>query len=103
MTTATTAPITFPDDLVRHAHPIPDVAWFQYEFPNGYGASVIRGALTYGGDQGLWELAVTHGRPLCYATPVTNDVIGYLSEEGVTETLVAIAALPANGACTHDR
>ena len=33
-----------------------------YSFPNGYGASVIQGKYTYGGDKGLWEIA-----------PWTND------------------------------
>ena len=29
-----------------------------YKFDNGYGASVIRHQYSYGGDKGLWELAV---------------------------------------------
>ena len=29
-----------------------------YKFPNGYGASVIKGPYSYGGPDGLWELAV---------------------------------------------
>ena len=29
-----------------------------YKFANGYGASVVKGEHTYGGDEGLWELAV---------------------------------------------
>ena len=33
-----------------------------YSFPNGYGASVIKGPYTYGGPEGLWEIA-----------PWTND------------------------------
>jgi len=30
----------------------------RYKFPNGYGASVVRGPYTYGGPEGLFELAV---------------------------------------------
>ena len=48
-------------------------------FSNGYGVSVIRGLYSYGGEQGLYELAVLKGGHLCYETPVANDVLGYLS------------------------
>jgi hypothetical protein len=75
--------------------------WYEYTFDNGYGASVIRNAYSYGGSSGKWEVAVTHDGPLCYATPVTQDVIGWLDEDAVAETLVAINALPSNGGCTH--
>jgi len=64
------------------------------EFPNGYGASIIRGPHSYGGAQGLYELAVLKDDHLCYDTPVTDDVRGYLSEDDVTGLLEDIAALP---------
>ncbi len=71
-------------------------------FPNGYGASVIKGYDSYGGDDGLYELAVLEGDAaswsLAYDTPVTDDVLGHLSEEAVTDALRAIAALPKSGA-----
>lgn len=68
----------------------------RYLFPNGYGASVVCHEWSYGGSRGLWELAVTDdaGR-LVYDTPVTNDVIGYLTESDVETHLDAIEALPA--------
>lgn len=54
-----------------------------YRFPNGYGASVIRGGvMAYGG----LEMAVVkfdtegHDFSLCYDTPITSDVLGYLNE-----------------------
>ena len=65
-----------------------------YEFENGYGASVIKLPFSYGGSRGLWELAITHGDTLCYDTPITNNTIGYLTEEGVDELLDKIEALP---------
>lgn len=69
-----------------------------YKFANGYGASVIQSYMSYGGDRGLWELAVLDSNEhLCYDTPVTNDVIGYLTEEQVQEYLAQIDALPAKG------
>lgn len=63
-----------------------------YEFANGYGASVVSDG--YGSSQGLYELAVldSDGR-LTYDTPIADDVIGFLTEEDVEETLAKIEAL----------
>ena len=53
-----------------------------YKFPNGYGASVIKFNYVYFGieiavlsfdEDGNWDIN--------YSTPITNDVIGGLSEE----------------------
>jgi hypothetical protein len=70
-----------------------------YRFDNGYGASVVRGFGTYGAESGLWELAVIHWRgnawEITYDTPVTDDVIGWLSDEDVEEKLREISELPA--------
>ena len=43
-------------------------------FDNGYGVSVVQGPHSYGGQKGLYELAVlgTDGF-ITYETPVTND------------------------------
>jgi hypothetical protein len=63
-------------------------------FDNGYGASVVKTPYSYGGDRGLYELAVldTDGQ-LTYDTPVTNDVIGYLRDIDVTEVMEKIQQL----------
>lgn len=70
-----------------------------FQFPNGYGASVVRFKWSYGGHRSLWELAVIKFRgddwDINYQTPITDDVIGYLSEDRVAELLNDIAALPA--------
>lgn len=65
-----------------------------FTFPNGYGASVVSHQYTYGGKEGLFEVAVLdrHG-DLTYTTPITNDVLGYLSFAEVGETLEAISQL----------
>ena len=69
-----------------------------YEFPNGWGASVIRGSFTYGGNEGLWELAVLNPEgEIDYTTHITDDVIGHLTQEQVQWYLAEIEELPAYG------
>jgi hypothetical protein len=63
------------------------------EFDNGYGISVVKSPYTYGGDKGLYELAVFKDGEICYDTPITDDVIGYLRPEDVTEVMTKIQQL----------
>lgn len=63
-------------------------------FENGYGASIVCTPYTYGGKEGLYELAVFgNDGHITYDTPITNDVLGYLSEQDVTEVLIKIQQL----------
>lgn len=63
-------------------------------FENGYGASVIRTEQSYGGSRGLYELAVLdNDGKLTYDTPITDDVLGFLSPEEVTNYLIQIQDL----------
>lgn len=64
-----------------------------YQFPNGYGASVIKHKGSYGYDRGLWELAVLHEGELCYDTEITGDVIGHLNDPEVDNILGQISRL----------
>ena len=66
---------------------------WEFEFSNGLGASVIRGATTYGGREGLFELAVMEDGRVCYDTPITDDVMGYLPVVGVISILDKIRDL----------
>lgn len=72
------------------------------KFPNGYGASVIQNEISYGNREGLFEIAVLdHNGDLCYTTPITSDVIGFLTPERVTNVLARIKALPTNKALSN--
>jgi hypothetical protein len=63
-------------------------------FDNGYGASIVKGEHTYGGREGLYELAVLgKDGKLTYETPITDDVEGYLSEDNVTKLMEQIQNL----------
>ena len=66
-------------------------------YPNGYGALIVQHQFSYGGNIGLWELAVIKGTEeewdICYTTPITSNVKGYLTESEVGELLIKIEAL----------
>lgn len=65
-----------------------------FTFPNGYGCSVIRGSTTYGGKDGLYEMAVLDPNgDLTYKTEITDDVLGYLESDDVTEVMNRISRL----------
>jgi len=85
---------TFKDlEFVPHAAGMGGVM-SRIQFENGYGASVVKTDYTYGGDKGLYELAVLDSNgSLTYDTPVTDDVIGYLRPEDVTDVMVKIQQL----------
>jgi hypothetical protein len=97
--------------LVRK-HPLGDGVQRIYRFSNGYGASIVRFKIptslgvmgfygSYTNNENEWELAVikfkgkeSNNFELCYDTPITNDVIGYLTEDEVEEILKKIKNLP---------
>ena len=76
----------------------------QYIFrgTNNYGASIVQHDFSYGNKQGLWEVAVLKYDELeadnwkfelCYTTPITEDVLGYLTEDEVNDVLNRISNL----------
>ena len=63
-------------------------------FDNGYTASVLRGGPFYTRG-GTIEIAVLDSNmELDYTTPITDDVLGYLSEAEAEQALVNIEGLP---------
>jgi hypothetical protein len=71
---------------------------YKHFYPNGYGVSIIKNRYSYGGDEGKWELAVLEGNEvdwqLCYTTPITEDVLGWLEEDEVDEICKQVMELP---------
>ena len=99
---AITPSIAMYDQYIKIYKHLPHHISCVYQFENGYGASIIRGKHTYGGDLGLFELAVVKfisddDFMLCYDTPITEDVIGYLSLDELAPLLQQIKALPYTG------
>lgn len=68
---------------------------YWYMFSNGFGASVARNEFSYGGCDGLFELAVADSSyNIRYDTPIARSAIGRLTEKEVVEILEKIEALP---------
>ena len=79
----------------------------RFAFPNGYGASVVCHYGSYGGQEGLFEVALTRGAegPLVYRDDFANgDVMGHLNFHQVAGVLDQIAALdqPVGSAATPE-
>jgi len=63
-------------------------------FKNGYGVSVVMHPYSYGGNRGLYEVAIlSSDGMITYDTPITDDVIGYLTESEVTDIMHKVQLL----------
>jgi hypothetical protein len=84
-------------ELDFQPHPNWDGVQAKHFFGNGYGVSVIRSSHSYGGTSGLYELAVLKGTEdkwkICYDTYITEDVLGYQTEEQIESVLNEIEKL----------
>ena len=80
-------------DLKFRTHAENDVqAWTEV---NGYDVSIVRNALSYGGDKGLYEIGVYkvgHGK-MCDPLGWNDTGKGWLTPEGVEKELELIQAL----------
>lgn len=86
--------------ILERTTPISNNFQTVYRFPNNYGASVVTGEFTYGGNLGLFELGVIKFKDddndswdLNYKTEITDDVIGNLTPHEVDELLIKIKNL----------
>ena len=63
-------------------------------FENGYGVSVVSTQRSYGGKQGFYEVAVLNSDgEITYDTPITDDVVGWLTKDGVTDIMAQVQNL----------
>ena len=63
------------------------------EFPNGYGVSVLFGSVFYSNGIDTYELGVLKDGHLCYTTSITDDVLGYITKDEVTEVMIKLQQL----------
>lgn len=76
----------------------PGIHQWLFKFDNNYGASVIKHFGSYGFENDLFELAVlkfddNNDWDLCYETPITDNVIGNLTNDEVLDCLERIRKL----------
>lgn len=71
----------------------PETECWRFSVPghNDIEVSVIRSSMTYGGDEGLFELAMLRDDKCVYDTCITDDVLGWLEVEDVLEVLEKVA------------
>lgn len=89
------------DDLEFQRHPIAIDSLSDYknakqavlDFENGYGISVIIGSCFYSNGIDTYEVAVMKNGSICYDTPITDDVIGRITPEQVSEVMKQIQEL----------
>jgi hypothetical protein len=65
----------------------------ELNFPNGYGASVLRGDYQGKKSGDLYEVAVLKGVDLCFETYLTDTTLSYQTEQQVNDCLNAIQQL----------
>jgi hypothetical protein len=89
-------------DIDFQPHSVGDGLSGKIFFDNGYGVSVVRFKIydrysSYTNNENEWELAILFGNEkkweLTYNTPITNDVIGWLSEDEVTDIMKKVQEL----------
>lgn len=80
----------FKDFFIREAGVFaPETECYRFSVPghSDMEVSVIRSSMTYGGDEGLFELTMLRDDKCCYDTPITDDVRGWLEVEDVLDIL----------------
>lgn len=62
-------------------------------FDNGYGISVVKGNMFYSNGIDTYEVGILKEGVLCYDTPITDDVIGYVNADEVSNIMKQIQEL----------
>jgi len=83
-------------DLKFKPHGIGNGVQAVIKFENDYGVSVVKFNGSYGYSQNLWEIAILYKGHLTYDTHITNDVLGYQTEEDVTNVMKQVQELKHN-------
>lgn len=63
------------------------------QFDNGYGISVVKGTMFYSNGIDTYEVAVLKEGAICYDTPITDDVIGRVDADEVSDIMKQIQEL----------
>ena len=77
---------------------VPQGVSAKVEFPNGWGASIVKNDFSYGGKSGLFEIAVLDSDGnINSQTDISDDVIGWQDEKDIDRVLTAISKLDSDG------
>jgi hypothetical protein len=80
-------------DLEFKPHTIGNGLHAKMNFENNYGVSVVKFNGSYGYDDDLWEVAILYNGSLTYNTHITDDVLGYQTEDDVTNIMKQVQEL----------
>ena len=80
-------------DLEFKPHSIGNGVQAVMNFDNNYGVSVVKFNGSYGYHQDLWEVAILYKGKLTYNTDITDDVLGYQTEQDVTDVMKKVQEL----------
>lgn len=69
--------------------------YYYVEFQNGYGIDIAKHNGTYGREEDKWEIAVMKDGDCCYDTPITDDVIGWLTDAEALHYAIEVMKLPS--------
>jgi len=83
-------------DLEFNPHSIGNGLHAKMNFDNGYGVSVIKHTYSYGYEKNLWKVAILYKGKLCYDTHITDDVLGWQTEDDVTNVMKQVQELSSN-------
>ena len=80
---------------VKNIPSLDGVAYFamHINFPSLYGASIISKPGSYGYEQGLYELAVLYDGIITYNTDITDNVVGYITEDEAVDLVKRISKI----------
>lgn len=82
------------EDLNFKPHAIGNGLQATMIFENKRGVSVVKFNGSYGNELGLWELAVLdENGGLDYSTEITDDVLGHLTEQDVSDVMGKVQLL----------
>ena len=79
-------------DRVEDNYPLQRDARAYVQFDNGFYVSILSSKHSVG-NIGQYELGILDANGLCYDTPLTNDVVGYLDKEDVEKWLKDVSEL----------
>lgn len=75
------------DDLQFESHPLGNGKWARLFLDNGYGISVVSGPYFYCIEGKSFEVAILKNGQITYDTPLTDDVLGYQTQEDINNII----------------